>query len=57
MAQIINNLYLGNENDSKNSHLYDVIINCTSDLPFYSNTTQNIRVNVKDNGDHRQIIY
>ena len=55
MTVIFQNLYLGNEDDSKDSYKYDVIINCTKELPFCSEKTENIRIAVVDNGNPKEI--
>lgn len=51
--KIIDNLYVGNykscQNDIINSENFEVIINCTPNLPFHSKNTSNYRLNVKDN--------
>ena len=54
MSEIIPGLYLGNENDSKNVNKYDIIVNCTPNLKFYSNKP-NIRIPINDNGDPREV--
>ena len=50
--KITNNIYLGNYKSSKldiiNKESFDVIVNCTPKLPFYSHKTKNYRINVKD---------
>ena len=49
--EIIPNIYLGNKNSSSNKKLLDkiyLVINCSKDLPFYSNNTYNYRVKVDD---------
>lgn len=58
-TQILNGLWLGNIIDSKNLEFLegiDIIINASTDIPFVSNKTKNIRVNVKDNLEKEQII-
>tara|TARA_E500000178_G_scaffold351715_1_gene413459 strand:- start:661 stop:1155 length:495 start_codon:yes stop_codon:yes gene_type:complete len=51
--KIINNLYVGNykscQNDIITKENFEVIINCTPNLPFHSENTHNYRLNVKDN--------
>lgn len=47
MTEIIPNLFLGNKNDSTNHQIYDVIINCTKNLPFHGDAEQ-IRIPVDD---------
>lgn len=56
MSEIIRNLYLGNDLDARNAINVDLIINCTHDLPFYSENTTNIRVPIQDqdNDDYNQ---
>ena len=52
--KIINNIYLGNYNDSMNNDFindFNLIINCSKDLPFNSNINNNIkkiRVSIND---------
>lgn len=55
MTEIIPNLWLGDRDDARQIDLYNVIINCTTELPFYHTNTTNIRINVRDNGDIKQI--
>lgn len=55
MTQIVDNLYLGHIDNAREADKYDVIINCTVDIPFYSTETENHRLVVKDNGDFRQL--
>tara|TARA_Y200000002_G_C22660697_1_gene655588 strand:+ start:415 stop:855 length:441 start_codon:yes stop_codon:yes gene_type:complete len=58
-TQIINGLWLGNIIDSKNLEFLekiDIIINASTDIPFVSHKTKNIRVSVKDNLEKDQII-
>lgn len=58
-TQILNGLWLGNIIDSKNLEFLeeiDIIINASTDIPFVSNKTKNIRVSVKDNLEKEQII-
>ena len=51
--KIINNLYVGNykscQNDIITKENFEIIINCTPNLPFHSENTHNYRLNVKDN--------
>ncbi len=47
--EIIPNLFIGNFNSAKYySNNFDVVINATPDINFYSNKTKNIRISVKD---------
>ena len=52
--KIINNIYLGNYNDSMNNDFindFNLIINCSKDLPFNSNINNNIkkiRISIND---------
>ena len=58
-TQILNGLWLGNIIDSKNLEFLeeiDIIINASTDIPFVSDKTKNIRVSVKDNLEKDQII-
>lgn len=53
-CEIIPNLWLGNIKIAKNNNFFenfniDCVINCTKDIPFYSNYTTNIRISVDDN--------
>ena len=51
--KIINNLYVGNYKSCQNEIItkenFEIIINCTPNLPFHSKNTTNYRLNVKDN--------
>jgi protein-tyrosine phosphatase len=55
MSQIIDNLWLGHEDDAKVEGRYDMVVNCTTDLPFYDQKAKQIRIEVKDNGNSEQI--
>ena len=52
--KIINNIYLGNYNDSLNNQFikdFSLIINCSKDLPFndnINNNTKKIRISIND---------
>lgn len=49
--EIIPNIYLGNKNSATNSELLNkihLVVNCSRQLPFHSNTTSNFRVDVAD---------
>jgi protein-tyrosine phosphatase len=47
--EIIPNLYLGNSTAAeKYSNNFDIIINVTPNIPFYSKKTKNIRISVND---------
>ena len=52
--KIMNNIYLGNYNDSMNNDFindFNLIINCSKDLPFNSNINNNIkkiRISIND---------
>jgi len=54
VCEIIPGLWLGNINIAKNNEFFTIynintIINCSTDIPFYSNYTKNIRISVNDN--------
>jgi len=54
VCEIVSNLWLGNILVAKNKMFFDennidYVINCTKDVPFYSNYTQNVRISVDDN--------
>lgn len=51
MSEILPNLYIGNMQDATNMTDIDFVINCTSTLPFYSNTARGIRIKIEDNGN------
>ena len=53
VCEIIPGLWLGNINIAKNNEFFTIysittIINCTKDIPFYSNYTKNVRISVND---------
>lgn len=53
-CEIIPNLWLGNIKIAQNNTFFekyniDCVINCSNDIPFYSNYTTNIRIAVNDN--------
>ena len=47
-SKITNNLYIGNIISSLNTNNFDIIINCTKEIPFFSNKI-NIRIPIDDN--------
>jgi protein-tyrosine phosphatase len=54
--EVMPGLFLGNEADSRNADRFDMVVNCTADLPFHGDSSRQsqVRVPVKDNGDPRQ---
>lgn len=58
MTEIINNLYLGSQNDARlMTNEVRMVINCSTDIPFYSEALADtilIRLPIEDNGDQRQ---
>lgn len=53
-CEILPNLWLGNLKTAQSGNFiekYDIdcILNCSSDIPFYTNETLNIRISVNDN--------
>jgi dual specificity MAP kinase phosphatase len=58
-CEIITNLWLGNIIDSRNLEFIntiDVVINCTKNLPFNSESNKQIRVYVDDNLEKQEIV-
>ncbi len=53
MSEIIPNLYLGGDIDARTIQDANLVINCTTDIPFYTNSNT-IRIPIKDNGDFLQ---
>ena len=54
VCEIIPNLWLGDIRIAKNKIFFDendinIVINCSKNIPFYSNYTTNIRISVDDN--------
>tara|TARA_B100000963_G_C22635497_1_gene677352 strand:- start:4204 stop:4704 length:501 start_codon:yes stop_codon:yes gene_type:complete len=50
--EIIPNIFLGNKNSASNVNLLNkiyLVVNCSEDIPFYSDKTRNFRVDVPDN--------
>lgn len=49
-SEIIENLFVGNMDDASSYRVgeYDVVVNCTKDLPFGDPTKRNIRVPIND---------
>lgn len=41
-------IWLGDLDDARFSEKYDVVINCTPDLPFFNNESENIRISLLD---------
>lgn len=57
-TQIIPNLWLGNILDSRNNEFLksiDIVINCSTNIPFYSKSTTNIRIKIEDNLEPKEI--
>jgi hypothetical protein len=54
--EVMPGLFLGDEADSRNAARFDMVVNCTADLPFHGDAAwqTQVRVPVKDNGDPRQ---
>ena len=54
--EVLPGLFLGDEADSRNAGRFDMVVNCTADLPFHGDPSHQsqVRVPVKDNGDPRQ---
>ena len=60
VCQILPNIWLGDIRIIKNKVFFDehnisVVINCTKDIPFYSNYTKNIRISVNDSLEDKDI--
>lgn len=58
-TEILNGLWLGNIIDSKNTTFIndiDIVINASTNIPFISNKTTNIRIKVEDNLEKDEII-
>ena len=60
VCEIIPKLWLGNINICKNrlfltNNNIKIIINCSCDIPFFSNKTKNIRISVNDNLKEKEI--
>lgn len=60
VCEILPNLWLGSIIIAKNNEFFqdhdiDIVINCSTDIPFYSNYTKNIRVKVNDNEEESEI--
>jgi len=53
MSEIIRNLYLGNFQDAMNMTNVDLVINCTKNIDFFTNTKK-IRICVEDNGNDEE---
>lgn len=49
--EIVPHLFLGDARDAGNVENFSMVINCTKDVPFYSDTTVNIRIPVNDTPD------
>ena len=57
-TEILNGLWLGNILDTKNQEFMkniDVVINASTDIPFTSDKSKNIRIKVKDNLEKEEI--
>ena len=57
-TEILNGLWLGNILDTKNPEFMkniDVVINASTDIPFTSDKSKNIRIKAKDNLEKEEI--
>ncbi len=58
MYEILKNLYLGNRNDIiESSDQFDLLINCTFDLPFYSNNKNVNKIRIPLKNDSNNLSY
>jgi len=60
VCEILPNLWLGNIRCAKNKVFFDtntidIVINCSKDIPFYSNYTKNIRISINDDLTSKEI--
>jgi len=60
VSQILSNLWLGDIRIAKNKLFFNenninIVINCSKDIPFYSNYTENIRISVDDSLEDKDI--
>jgi len=54
VCEILPNLWLGNlkaahSEEFLTNHNITLVVNCSRDIPFFSNTTKNVRISVNDN--------
>ena len=54
MSEIVSNLWLG-DLDFARSNKYDVVVNCTPDLPFFNDDSVKIRVPILDKDYEREV--
>ena len=60
LSEIISNLLIGNSNDAQNeSENFDLIINCTENIPFYTKNEKIklIRIEIKDLFEENDSMY
>ena len=60
VCEILPNLWLGNikaahSKEFIENNKIDLIVNCSRDIPFLTNTTKNIRISVNDNLEKNEI--
>jgi protein-tyrosine phosphatase len=60
VCEILPGLWLGNINSAKSNDFFQIynisiVINCSKDIPFFSNFTKNIRISVNDNLQRHEI--
>lgn len=56
LTEIEHGLFLGSQTDAKNASNFDLVINCTPDVPFASDVpeTSRIRIPLCDNNEYRE---
>ncbi len=56
MSEILPNLYLGGFQDTFLLKHANLVINCTSDIPFFATFSHNVRLPIEDNGNPDEIV-
>ena len=60
VCEILPNLWLGDIRSARNKAFFEdnninIVINCSKDIPFYSNYTKNFRISIDDNLEKSEI--
>lgn len=55
--EIIPNIYVGNKHSLEHSHIFSLIINCTTTIPFQSSMPEMIRISIDDDPSNSNLLF